>query len=434
MREDLADEALARRLRAYFESGEPLIDTGAIARTAMEAKPPPAVRFAERSRLVLKLGAVAAVMAIAAVLGLLATQIRPIGDARRTPVLMPSESPTSPASTEPAAGSSTPGASPGESAWIEHVIEPDAREGIGFDVDGNDSLLVAVGAAGAQPSVWISGDGENWARADSVPPLPDGTAGYLVDVTRTRLGFVAVGWSSAGAGGSGESPLVWVSADGRIWSDGVLQAAPGTRLVAVTSGTDQTATVGISQGGVLAWTSSDGGRQWEPGGVPANASAVGALAWKGDRFVAAGTTSAAPASPAFWTSIDGVEWIAASGEFGTGSVTKLAVGEVGLVAVGNDGSDRAAVWLSEDGLAWSRAAAPATAGLIAVAHGPDELVATTSQAGTSTIWRSMDDARTWRLDDGFDPASGSVRALVAFQRRLVGFGDRDGAPIVWASR
>ena len=317
--------------------------------------------------------------------------------------------------------------------------------------------LVVVGHVAARDSeptderaaVWISADGTSWSRA---PESETFLSARMSGVTAGGPGLVAVG--EAVRNGRGRA-AVWTSTDGISWSQvahddtvfGELEAGP-PRISSVTSGGPGLVAVGdvrsgqgASSNGVV-WTSQDG-TSWSrvphddeifgrseagrccthmtdvvaggPGLV-----AVGAD-WVGDE--PGGSEDDGVSRAVVWTSSDGIVWSRVPHDeavFGGASMSSVTVGGPGLVAVGaaEAGANTSvpAVWISADGLNWSRiphddavfgvgspastgpigtgltAVAPAGPGLVAIGSG--FLQTATSPAeewiAVGAIWTSVD--------------------------------------------
>ncbi|MBU1493114.1 MAG: hypothetical protein KJ956_04025 [Actinobacteria bacterium] len=253
-----------------------------------------------------------------------------------------------------------------------------------FSVVGGGPGLVAVGYVWSgddgDGAVWTSVDGSAWTRVPHDEAVFGGPFSQLVfDVVVGGPGFVAVG--ADGMNGGDWNAAVWTSADGLIWTrvphdeqafggprDQTAQgvAAVSDGLVAVGSaydpGTARTiAAVWVSDDG-LTWERIPGGGQSE-GPSPFNEDLTGVVA-AGPGLVAFGyEESNSDLNATVWVSVDGHDWtriddpevLGGPGDQRINSVA--AVGSV-LVAVGSDGPNSAdsdaAVWVSEDGLTWTR--------------------------------------------------------------------------------
>jgi hypothetical protein len=281
--------------------------------------------------------------------------------------------------------------------------------------------LVAVGwdwtTGRGRAAVWTSRDGLRWSRVAHDPGVLGGDWS-MSGVTAGGPGLVAVGhdWSFGG------DAAVWVSPDGFEWSrvssDEEIFNPEGTvAMDAVSAGGP-----GLVAVGSRVWTSPDG-LAWslvpDVEGIFERADMTGVTAG-GPGVVAVGVDrSVGPGRvAAVWTSPDGVEWSRVEhdegvfGGLGACTMAGVATGGPGLVAVGAcaagaDGEDQvAAVWISPDGLTWSRVAhdpdafdGPGTHAMNAVVAGGPGLVAVGANVlgrddGVAVVWTSPD-GLTW---------------------------------------
>ena len=271
-------------------------------------------------------------------------------------------------------------------------VQSDAFTGPGeqsiSSVGGSVGSLVAVGvdASGGDPDagVWRSSDGgATWTR------ISDGDLGGPGEQAISRLrgskvGLLAVGFDS----GSGTSDGgLWISFDGGTeWGqiedtsfggpgDQVIRrvvdfpspALGPTGLVAVGSDT----VTGDSDAAI--WTSNDGGTEWQRVGDPAVLGGPGEQELRdvvafGDGLIAVGgdDSRGAGTDAAIWFTHDGLNWARrdAGSLGGDGDqVLDRIIGLPGdtpgaaLVVAGSDnasGTNDAAVWISEDGVTWTR--------------------------------------------------------------------------------
>jgi hypothetical protein len=137
--------------------------------------------------------------------------------------------------------------------------------------------FVAVGSAGIVPAAWTSRTGSAWQF--SAVPLPAGTAGaVLTRVTAAGGRVLAAGYAwRAGLPPASGRPFTAVSADGgRTWRDSMLPAPRPTVVTALTTaghGFVVAGRVTVGQAGaqagpvMLVWWSADG-QAW-PDGMPA---------------------------------------------------------------------------------------------------------------------------------------------------------------------
>lgn len=255
---------------------------------------------------------------------------------------------------------------------------------VGFDYSGGDS----------DAAVWISPDGANWTRAphDETVFGGDGDQG-MTAVTAWNNGLVAVG-SNASFGGELEdiwvhskglnlgslellpgdsAAAVWTSADGSIWDrvahDEAVFGGNGYQTMAwITAWSGGLAAVGTSGTDAAVWVSADG-VSWER--IPNNDEALGgpgmqimtsAAAW-GEGLIAVGAEmSDTTAHAAVWMSRDGVSWTRVPHDattFGNAGaligMTSVAVRDNGPIAVGwtvDDYYMLPTIWTSLDGTAW----------------------------------------------------------------------------------
>lgn len=167
------------------------------------------------------------------------------------------------------------------------------------------------------------------------------------------------------------------------------------------------------------------------------AGGPGYIAWGelSPRKVSEGVSDATPPpdmalSGAPWASLDGVTWspLPDPAPFAWGRVTSLTQGGPGLVAIGGTfdpatGSPAPAVWLSPDGLTWTRGDATAfgegSPGLVTVGGGGPIAFGRLGR-GQPAAWTSPD-GQSWTLlpqSPGFVPS-----AVTRFGGGLVAVGD-----------
>lgn len=216
-----------------------------------------------------------------------------------------------------------------------------------------------------------------WSLAAADPATFGGTpmTQAIVAMTGGGPGLVAVG---SDFGGTDSNAAVWISPDGLAWSrvphDEAVFGGPGSQsMAAVVAGGPGVVAVGSDDAGgdrdAAVWTSPDG-VVWSR--VPHDEAVFGgaedqkmtSVAAGGPGLVAVGVD--APGGDwnvAVWVSSDGVAWSrvphdeAALGGPEGQSVRRVAAWSGGLVAVGQAsaaGEYYAAVWTSADGIAWSR--------------------------------------------------------------------------------
>ncbi|WP_067178805.1 hypothetical protein [Microtetraspora niveoalba] len=223
----------------------------------------------------------------------------------------------------------------------------------GYVVAGEDR-----GATGVLPALWFSADLKRFTRAPQ-GAMPAGGAGVrIADVTATPSGFMAVGGSGTA---DRETGVVWVSSDGVNWTakgrvlpDDTHSA--GLRRVVARGG--EVIVVGLADGRrPFAAVSSDDGSHWEYAWLPTEeAAAVLGLAATDQGVVAVGAHGrAGEEDSTVWISGDGLEWtrhtLTADGLGGDGAqwLGSVAVSGDGVVAAGRSVAytqDHLTVWRS----------------------------------------------------------------------------------------
>jgi hypothetical protein len=175
----------------------------------------------------------------------------------------------------------------------------------------------------------------------------------------------------------------------------------------------------------------------------------------GPGLVAVGQAGSAVAKAAVWTSPDGITWSRTPGHetiFEGAVMSDVTAGGPGLVAVGSqsgDGSadDRAAVWTSVDGIAWSQVphdeATFGGADMRSVAAGGPGLVAVgwdghpQGDKSNAVVWTSPDGIAWSRVphDEAiFGNTTGAwMWSVAAGGPGLVAVGDTDDGAAVWTS-
>jgi hypothetical protein len=290
--------------------------------------------------------------------GLVAVGSEPIGDPAQFLV-------------RPAVWTSTDGTVWTKIAFDDQILGG-ASSALMFDVASTGSGLVAVGGADTGPdrvaAVWTSADGATWTRVAHVPEV-FGSVGFtsMFSVTTGGPGLVAVGFQRIAD--DLEAGAIWTSPDGVTW----------TRVAA-----DPTVVGGATTSVLLNAVAAAG-----PGLV------AGGIERIGDDFDVAVLTSPDGVT---WTRLPPVpDFSGPGGQF----LRDLTAGGPGVVGVGRvDTGDlstgTAAVWVSPDGLAWSRVADdPAVFGgngsyasMEAVTVGGPGLVAVGDGSAIVPVWYS----------------------------------------------
>lgn len=247
--------------------------------------------------------------------------------------------------------------------------------------------LVAVGSDGPPGSedaaVWLSDDGgETWSRVEgSRRQLGGSGAQSMSRVGGTPVGLLAAGFDTDPV--DGKDGAVWISKDGTSWKEftGGDLGGPGEQKLKriarrpgttgfVAAGYDTTPGKGTD---AAIWLSDDG-RSWSQ--VPsrdlvgkAGNQAMNDIQEVGDQLVAVGFDDAAGSGrdAAVWTSSNGTDWTEITGGAlaGTGDQVLTRVYPTGgtqagfpkLVGGGFEvvnGDQNAAIWYSDDGRTWTR--------------------------------------------------------------------------------
>ena len=409
------------------------------------------------SRWIASLEAVAAVVLIAAIvgiaLGLRGSGTGPASSARAS---------ATPPGLAPSASASPPLGSPGPSGAIPSAVPsavlPVTREWRGLSwsatgvIDGtfgiNDTVawnggfiavgfvpigFVPAGSPNEEVAFWNSPDGTTWTRM-SIDETPF-TGGAVSGLVTTPTGIVA--WGTLGQPtciGQGEGMtcdpipvMLWTSPDGAKWTQVAdVSMFGGATFTNVTVGAH-----GLVAAGDTGWDSpaiwvSATGATWQRLSLPS--STFAAAHFSSVRATAAGyvlggaTGGTAPASggvaapetgvAAAWWSPDGRTWTKGTVTRNAGVGTSLGsidVGSSGLVAVGSaEGGKAAAAWTSTDGRTWQPialgnsgapappAGVPALPGLIVRSDGT-HLVAIDEDQSSILMWISSDGVNWQRL-------------------------------------
>jgi hypothetical protein len=337
-------------------------------------------------------------------------------------------------------------------------------------------------------AVWASANGEDWVRVTQDEAVFGGAGDQaMLAVAEYNGALVAVGYDSPSGHVDAEpgtaDAAVWVSPNGLTWERvapeqdslggtgrqvmrGVAQHPTDGDLVAV--GTDD------ESGGAAVWVSSGDSSAWEQ--VPYSPAVFGDVSIEDERQAMLGVTPGRPGLQstlvavgygsvradisgsreygAVWSSFLSTTWRRVPhdeelfGSAGSVTMTAVAVGGPGFVAVGWDKSPPdldAAVWWSEDGgLTWTRVPRldllrEGEQVMRAVAETSSGLVAVGETDGDAAVWISEDGIAWSPVQDDGTVFGGfgvqSMRGVVTFGEVLlaVGYdesgGDQDAA--VW---
>ena len=335
------------------------------------------------------------------------------------------------------------------------------------DVTVGGPGLVAVGQSDDGAAVWTSVDGSTWSRVAHNEAVFGGENDqHMYSVTVGGPGFVAVGADDlypdtdperGDVDGRTGVAAVWTSVDGLTWSrvphDDLVFGSGGHQWMnSVTAAGPGLVAVGVDGSGdnedAAVWTSVDGltwsrvahddlvfGGEHDQSMESVTVGGRGLVAVGHDGFwpdvnpQGLGYDDATRVA-AVWTSADGVTWSRVPhdrvfGAEGNQWMTGVASTGSGLVAVGGDWSPaghHAGVWISVDGIAWSRVSnddaalggehdklmlsvTPAGSGLLAVgrASSPsgNDVAASVwaSPDGITWSWIGYDEAALGSLDN-----------------------------------
>jgi hypothetical protein len=237
-------------------------------------------------------------------------------------------------------------------AWTRRTPSLPAESWIGRPTVGGQGLVVPVRVGfdtEAVAAIYGSTDGIRWEPTEV--ELSEFYSSIQAIIT-SASGLVAVGYD----GGDG---AVWTSGDGLVWARVPDEAGvfAGRTILSAAAGPHGLVALG-GRGHV--WTSPDAAT-WNRVdtyalAIEEQSSSMAAVTPGGPGLVAVGS---AGEDAAVWVSSDGQTWqrLALDGEDSRGSYMEdVAAGEIGLVAVGEDVRRSATgIWFSPDGLEWTKA-------------------------------------------------------------------------------
>lgn len=316
------------------------------------------------------------------------------------------------------------------------------------------SLLLAACSAGPSPDVAAVPVGETsttaavpslragtWARSDD-PNIVDASYQVINSVVHTAHGFVAGGFDSTGVDADA---AVWVSTTGAEWERVATPTlgGPGAQsILGVALGGPGIIAVGFDASGAdsdaAVWASSEGSEWIRISDTAFSAEGdqeIRAVLATDSGFIAAGHDARGnQVDAAVWVSPDGIDWTRifdpALGGFGQQRISSLVVGPNGIVAGGTNYWPNqfglfnldARIWTSPDGRSWEFVDDDAVFGghgwqfISAVAVGPAGYIAAgTNILGTPGV---HNDAAVWVSDDGveWDLLDEGVFSLPGVQR------------------
>jgi hypothetical protein len=358
-----------------------------------------------------------------------------------------------------------------------------------FGGDGYQSMLaitaggpglVAVGyeaiGGDSDAAVWTSPDGVTWSQVPHDEAVFGGEGPQkMLAVVAGGPGLVAVGYEFSD---EHRDAAVWTSVDGLTWvrvahDESVFGGEGPQEMLAVVAGGPGLVAVGHDfadgDGDAAVWTSEDGmiwTRVCQETEVFGGDSyqMMTAVAVGGPGLVAVGRDGE---SGAVWTSVDGLTWLRVAHDeavFGGGmqcQITGITVGGPGLVAVGSEcrpdfsnpavdmlaapcslgGSWTAAVWVSPDGVAWTRVPCDGEVfggellGMVSIRGGYFGLVAVgwhvwTSQDGFTWTRHADDELSYGLLEDVTAGGTGLVAVGWVFDCGDEDGGTTDGDPAI----
>ncbi len=284
-------------------------------------------------------------------------------------------------------------------------------------------------------------DSYQWSRV----PYDDAAFGEgfeqgMEGVTVGGPGLVAVGQAGAPTGAA----AVWTSVDGISWSrvthDG--EVFNGGVMHSVTTAGPGLVAVGTSDQAAV-WASPDG-YTWSRiphdsavFGSESSYTAMNSVAAFGSGVVAVGISSdfqVEDVKAVVWISPDGINWSRIPHDpavFQSESMNSVVAGGPGLVAVGTS------VWTSVDGITWSRvrdSEALRDGPMNSVAAGGPGLVAVGSDDRGAAVWTSPDGVNWSRIpDDQGVFGNGEMSSVTAIGSDLVAVGRKDRGAAVWTS-
>jgi len=222
----------------------------------------------------------------------------------------------------------------------------------------------AAGSTSSEPAIWWSTDRSTWSKA-TVPATPPGTTfAYIAGIEKNRGQLVAYGKASS----TDVTPLIWVSSDGRTWTDtGAGQPLGSLELGGVTAFEGQIVFSGIDWAFSETpkfWTSTNG-QDWTP--IPDDPAFDGfspkvATAFE-DRLVIAGRVDVGGTSTAavlVTTDLQSWDLVVLDGTSAPtrGFVSGISVVGPQLFVSGRSGDGRPTVWSTGDLMFWTRSELP----------------------------------------------------------------------------
>ncbi len=253
--------------------------------------------------------------------------------------------------------------------------------GGGDPAPGHPAQLLAGGPGGwlavGPHAIWTSPDARSWTLAATTGITPTDSGDQVTSLIRTATGWLAAGQNTAEATG-----VIWTSRDGRHWTrvsaaqaglpvhDGGIVSITG----AAARGPDLVLSGQISRWSqeagprtTVTWLSTDGGRTWRPGSVPADHGAspgLAGLAVTGQGFIAVrpGTAPSGPSQQArpagiVYASPTGLNWhyVASLTAANGVKISTVTGGPGGFAVLGRGPAGFLYGYTSADGSHWKAA-------------------------------------------------------------------------------
>jgi hypothetical protein len=251
----------------------------------------------------------------------------------------------------------------------------------GDPAPGHPAQLLAGGpgdwlAVGSH-AIWTSQDAQSWTLAATAGITPTDSGDQVTSLTRTASGWLAAGQNTAEATG-----VIWTSRNGRLWTR-VTAAQAGLPvhdegIVSITGvaahGPDIVLSGQISRWSqeagprtTVTWLSTDGGRTWRPGSVPAGNGAspgLAGLAATGQGFVAvrpgtapSGRSQQARPAGIVYASPNGLRWhyVASLTAANGVEISTVKGGSGGFAVLGRGPAGFLYGYTSTDGSRWKAA-------------------------------------------------------------------------------
>jgi hypothetical protein len=328
----------------------------------------------------------------------------PIGDVDASATPSATATPSASATPTPASAATPPPATPtprppGETreGWTAMPIGVGGQYASVNGVAEWENGLLAFGRSETERGgIWLSEDGATWTAAE-VPDSPPGTAVHVVEIVRSASQYVALGVLGHPEGSGPMGSVLWVSADGRAWSEPASAEPMRNAYLGPLVADGET----VIAGGQSVWQSTDGGSTWaEVVQAGAENWAMNDLRVFDGRFVAAGLVGSGfgvPSETAMWSSTDGENWerIALDGDAAT-SMAPLPDGR--LLAIG-EGDNALLAWVSPDGVAWEPIAIEGRCCITDLAATPTGVVGVGFGPSPGAVSVSTTDATSWSSEE-----------------------------------